>query len=207
MRYVKTLLFVVAFCFCLSSFCAFADEPIVSETSAPLFVPDSATNADQPVSDVTLQQPPVYMIDGPLIDYNAMADAVVDRMAQEPAPLSFVVGDGQPYISIGSRRIYLPVRDDLFFNVDSSGYLYNAGGSSFTGYESSGREVRFPVMEPAYIRISSGDREYIPVDANVSTSVSVKYLPQNPITGTSKYIPFLIILLLGGSFLCLLKKS
>lgn len=178
----------------------------VIEDTGPqeVIVVDSTTEEPLPVT--ILEEDPVYAS-----VYASTYGVELDILDVPPSDPPFY---GSCYItgitdSGDTITLYFPVNyREGYFGVDSNGYLFNISSSSVSGYYGGVYNNSVSVSGFAYprYRTASGyDYEYLYLTPTASNmKISTEFEGQVPI---EDLLPYVIILLLGGVFVCFMKRS
>lgn len=112
---------------------------------------------------------------------------------------------------VGSATLFFPINRREYVGLDSSGRLFNVSDTSFSGvmYDSSGASytVSFSAFSLPRYRVSSGSSwDYETLYFTPSSSNLVLSDEPSPTYSISDLLPYVSILVLGGIFLCCMKK-
>lgn len=217
LRRFFTLFVTVLTCFCLSGVC-FA---VPSESSSD----DGSSSAADSQSPVIVASPSAT-VDDPLPVQIVEPDTVYSTPAVTSAgDIEVVIGDEPPSnppfygacwvtgtdSSLGTVTLYFPNSyKSGYWGLDSSGYLFNVSASSMSGYLAGVYNNSVSALGFSYprYRVSSGsyydyvDIHLTPTSSNmeIATSNASRY-------DFSDLFPYLLVVMMGGVFLCCMKRS
>lgn len=201
-------------------------EDAVSDSSSESVVslpPSMDSSGFFSVTSEGVLSEPVYTEDNPLPVVVLEEESSYDAVRSGTYSIDIVIGDEPPsdppfygsgYVTgtsstLGTVTLYFPIDYKAgTFGVDSNGYLFNVTSSSLSGYLAGvyNNSVSAPAFSyPRYRESSSYDYTtlYItPTDSNmeIATSNAPKY-------SVIELIPYLAVVLLGGVFLCCMRRS
>ena len=189
-----------------------SELPVISDDEFILVgdeVVPAPLEADSPVEVIVVPDP-----DGP--DYPSLFSSSVPGLVISDNPPANSPFYGSGWITgtdsrLGTVTLYFPIDyQSGHWGVDSNGYLFNVTSSSMSGYLSGvyNNSVTASGFDyPRYRDGSSGDWTYydlhlIPTDSNME--IAVDHVPRVP---AADVLPYFIILLLGGVFVCFMRRS
>ena len=189
-----------------------SELPVISDDEFILVddeVVPAPLEADSPVEVIVVPDP-----DGP--DYPSLFSSSVPGLVISDDPPANSPFYGSGWITgtdsrLGTVTLYFPIDyQSGHWGVDSNGYLFNVTSSSMSGYLSGvyNNSVTASGFDyPRYRDGSSGDWTYydlhlIPTDSNME--IAIDHVPRVP---AADVLPYFIILLLGGVFVCFMRRS
>ena len=189
-----------------------SELPVISDDEFILVgdeVVPAPLEADSPVEVIVVPDP-----DGP--DYPSLFSSSVPGLVISDDPPANSPFYGSGWITgtdsrLGTVTLYFPIDyQSGHWGVDSNGYLFNVTSSSMSGYLSGvyNNSVTASGFDyPRYRDGSSGDWTYYdlhltPTDSNME--IAVDHVPRVP---AADVLPYFIILLLGGVFVCFMRRS
>lgn len=194
---------VSVFCILFSSLSVFAFSLDIEESSSVSY--DSVSSEESEVEKPSVEDFAVFSVNDPILFSNSYY-------------VNVHISDH--YLS-GDYTLYIPVDRAEFFGLNSNNELVNLSFESTVCYLQSGDpdvpynyRVTFSSFGTGtYIRrYYSGTRYYtesrdiscVVLDSNISTLLSTS---QKPLYSMSDLLPYVLILLLGGLFVCFLIRS
>ncbi len=156
-----------------------------------------------------------FVFSGPLPVYIVEPDTVVTSDL-------FAGSDGFPFYGsswakgsasgLGSVQLFFPIDHKQDVGLDSSGRLFNISDQSWNGvmYDGSGSAytVYFePFNLPEYRYRDGSSWEYQTLYFEVSESNLVLFDSPSPVYSLYDVLPWLSLLLIGGVFLCSMRRS
>ena len=118
---------------------------------------------------------------------------------------AFVTGDSR---ELGSITLYFPISYSKgYLGTDSDGYLYNVSNSSITCYLEGYDYCNIPAWSYPRYRDPQGssyvyhDLHILPTSSNAEVAVDM-----TPLYSVSDLLPYGVLLMLGGVFLCCMKR-
>ena len=189
-----------------------SELPVISDDEFILVddeVVPAPLEADSPIEGMVVPDP-----DG--ADYPSLFSSAVPGLVISDDPPTNSPFYGSGWVTgtdsrLGIVTLYFPIDyQSGHWGVDSNGYLFNVTSSSMSGYLSGvyNNSVTASGFDyPRYRDGSSGDWTYYdlhltPTDSNME--IAVDHVPRVP---AADVLPYFIILLLGGVFVCFMRRS